>query len=367
MHLCLQDRIRFDRIVKYHDKISFEHLVQNEHMSLRLIEYLRQNGFEDRLTGDVMSYSRHITLPFIKKHQFLDWNYAQVGYHMLLKNYISPTQLDTILHNKHIPTIHHFINYAKNLNLDHVINHSSIEWSWSMLSGGLPFEVIQEHPDLHWDSRGMSANPTLDLDYVLASPDKEWLYPNICRYNQNVNTILRDASMWQKLDGFDQDFDFWWYVSFNKHITIEIIKKYADTYKYNLDWGYVSRIIPLNDMLANPDLPWDYTSLSYNPTLQLEFVLKNRDVVWDWPKVSQHATFDFERFNTEYITKWHWDWKMLCMNKSFLHVSQNELEQKAMKVIASNKIKRQFKESISNPTYLLCQQRLLREFASVIG
>ena len=93
-----------------------------------------------------------------------------------------------------------------------------------MLSGVLPFEVIQEHPDLAWDFRGVSVNLTLDLSYVLANPDKDWIYPNICRYNKNVDTILRDASMWQKLDGFTQEYDVWWYVSLNKHITIEIIK-----------------------------------------------------------------------------------------------------------------------------------------------
>jgi hypothetical protein len=96
-----------------------------------------------------------------------------------------------------------------------------------------------------------------------------------------------------------------------------------------------------------------------------KFVLQHPDVVWNWSLVSKHAQFDYERFENEYITKWRWNWEMLCMNKSFLHVSQNEQEQKAMKVLASNKIKRRFKESISNPAYLLCQQRLVREFASI--
>ena len=94
MHLSLEEQIRFERIVKYQDKINFQNLVQNEHMSLRLIEYLRQNGFEDKLTGYVMSFSRHMTLPFIKKHQFLDWNYFQVGYHMMFETNISQIQLE---------------------------------------------------------------------------------------------------------------------------------------------------------------------------------------------------------------------------------------------------------------------------------
>lgn len=84
MHLCLEDRIRFDRIIKYKDKINFEYLVQNENMPLRLLQYLRENGFEDQLPGSVMSRSRIMTLKFIKDHSFLDWDYDLLSYNMMV-------------------------------------------------------------------------------------------------------------------------------------------------------------------------------------------------------------------------------------------------------------------------------------------
>ena len=42
------------------------------------------------------------------------------------------------------------------------------------------------------------------------------------------------------------------------------------------------------------------------------------------------------------------------------------MEQDIKKWISVNKIKRQFKESIANPSYKLCQRRLIREFNECI-
>jgi hypothetical protein len=365
MHLCLEDQIRLERILKYQDKINFRRLVQNEHMSLHLIQYLRQHGFEDRLSGSVMSSSCHMTLEFIKEHSFLDWDYDILSYCMLWIKNPSASELDILLHNTHIPL--KWV-YSMNLTLDHVTKHSCIAWNWDMLSGILPFDVIRENPDLQWNFTSMSGNSTLELAYVLNNPNKDWSYPSICMYNKNVEMIVRDQSIWMaRIHGPDQEVNFWWYISCNKHVTIDIIKRHPHLQQH-LNWSLISKNMPFKDIMANPNLPWDYASISHNPTLELDFVLKHPDMVWVWPKMSRYVQFDYQQqFDQEYVSLSNlpWDWEMLCMNKAFLHVSQHELEQKARQLIATNKIKRQFKQSISNPIYLMCQQRLNREFVSM--
>jgi hypothetical protein len=221
--LCLADRIRVERILKYQEQIYFRYLIENKNMSLNIIQYLRKNGFDDILSGQLLSYSPHITFKYFKENSFLDWEQASLAHSMLQAN---PSEMDVhrVLYQTHLPLQWYFVNHCNTLTLDHVLTHNNNDWNWHMLSASIPFDVIKNNPELPWDTNTMSSNSTLDLEYVLANPDKEWLYDIICMYNRSVESILENASFWAaKRNANDVFHDVWWYLSQNKHLTIEMI------------------------------------------------------------------------------------------------------------------------------------------------
>ena len=342
--LSLVDQIRYKRICKYYKKIDFAKLVENENMSLDIIKYLRANGFEDIFTGEVLSHSPNVTLQFIKENSFLDWNWEVCSY--------TCRSLKTMLSSKHLPWIRYYFSHSLDITLDDVVFHSDIQWDWAMLSRRLPFDVIQEHPDLPWNTRIMSRNPTLDVEYVCAHPDLEWNYTTMCSCNSNPEMVIKTQHIW---NAGNKEMFWMYHVSSNPHVTIDLIKKMPNV---EWNWNILSIYIDLKDIIANPQLPWDTGSFSWNRGLTLDYVISNKNINWVWSAVSGHAQFDYGEFSQHRKFKWN----ELSKNKWFLHVSDQELEQAAKRVFSANKIKRQFKEAISNPEYKLCKRRLMHEF-----
>jgi hypothetical protein len=44
----------------------------------------------------------------------------------------------------------------------------------------------------------------------------------------------------------------------------------------------------MKDVLGNPDIPWNWTGLSYNPNITIEHVLDNPDKDWNWSRLSEN-------------------------------------------------------------------------------
>ena len=56
----------------------------------------------------------------------------------------------------------------------------------------------------------------------------------------------------------------------------------------NWNWHALSRVIPLVEVRKYPNLPWDKTGLSYNPTLTVDDIqsLQVKNGQWDWYEIS---------------------------------------------------------------------------------
>jgi hypothetical protein len=147
-------------------------------------------------------------------------------------------------------------------------------------------------------------------------------------------------------------------VSNNINATLEDVQQHPD-----VPWsGYVlSRtLMDFSEIRKNTGIRWNFMVLSANPNMTLDFLLSNADLIWYPVYVSQYlsgVTFELAE-----STKFEWDWKFLSSNPSVLEVTDEELSAEFRKISAINKIKRQFKESYTCPSYVLCNTRLLREF-----
>ena len=67
----------------------------------------------------------------------------------------------------------------------------------------------------------------------------------------------------------------------------------------NWNWLALSSVIPLADIRRYPDLPWDKTGLSQNPTLTVDDVqhLDIKNGYWDWFEISRVISMEEVREN----------------------------------------------------------------------
>lgn len=52
------------------------------------------------------------------------------------------------------------------------------------------------------------------------------------------------------------------------------------------NWVSISPNITMQDVLDNPDQPWDWGALSANPNITFQDILDHPDKPWDWDGVS---------------------------------------------------------------------------------
>ena len=102
--------------------------------------------------------------------------------------------------------------------------------------------LLEQFPDKEWNYNGLSANPNIDLKYILNNPDKPWN---------------------------------WSWLSSNPNITIQ-------------------------DILNNPDKPWDWDWSSRNPNITIQDVLNNPDKPWDWVELSRNK-FNYKKIEKNII------------------------------------------------------------------
>ena len=57
-------------------------------------------------------------------------------------------------------------------------NHPDKEWNWVGLSRNpnITFDIVLAHPDKPWEWYGLSLNPNITFDNVIAHPDKPWIW-----------------------------------------------------------------------------------------------------------------------------------------------------------------------------------------------
>jgi hypothetical protein len=101
-----------------------------------------------------------------------------------------------------------------------------------------------------------------------------------------------------------------------------------DTISDHLDWGRLSRTVHVKFILAYYSLPWIWDIVSKNPTLTFHHVVDNPHIPWKYTDVPVETLDDI------LARKW----------------------------MAAFKIQQMWRVSISNPSYKLCQKRLLEEF-----
>jgi hypothetical protein len=114
---------------------------------------------------------------------------------------------------------------------------------------------------------------------------------------------------------------------------------------------------------ANPDKPWDWRGLSRNTNISWDIVKAHPDKPWDWERLSINPdiTFDFVHANPEKP----WKWRSISTHRNML-LSSMDICDIIKRHRAAKAIQRHWRHSITNPCYMVCKRRLLREFNEIM-
>ena len=141
--------------------------------------------------------------------------------------------------------------------------------SWDMykLSTQIPLEFIQNHPELKWEFGGVSRNPNLTWEFVMANLDKRW------------------------------------------------------------DWKALSRspIVTMEIIDSSPNIPWNWGEVSSNPNLTWDYVINNRDRPWSLyslfecrGRTNDNRYFHLDRYRKN-VLKRFWDESWYEFNEIAYH------------------------------------------------
>jgi hypothetical protein len=174
----------------------------------------------------------------------------------------------------------------------------------------------------------------------------------------------------------------WHLLNSIKKIEYDILKNHVNKFWY---WD----LLAYNNyelVECFPQNAWCFEFLSNNVDLPLDFIKKHINKNWDWGKLSNNNNITIE-FIIEHIEKFIRDgnWLVISNKKSltWLDIKNNPYYPWNIHIISSNKnmfnvdkdmrehmaafkIQQYWLKAYYNPEYLVCRQRLSREFENLI-
>jgi hypothetical protein len=236
-------------------------------------------------------------------------------------------------------------------------------WHWNMfhLLPGFCIDWVAKFPGKPWNMHEISRTPT--IRDITKYPDLPWHWA-VVTWASPVTT--KDMILW-----FDLPWDF---SEFEMDYSLEDAA-FLVTFQNRLDWTEVSRTADWALVCKFPDLPWDWYHVmpegfeerdiellegkevnwkNFSWLVPFSVIVAHPELPWRAEWVSMNETLTFNDLPGPF----NWDWSF---------VPCEPVPDIVRKWIAASTIKRQFRESISNPDYLMCRNRVLREYHEEIS
>ena len=112
----------------------------------------------------------------------------------------------------------------------------------------------------------------------------------------------------------------------------------------------------------NPDEKWNYSGLSFNPNVTIEYIMENKDKPWNWFYVSGNANLTPDFIENNLDLKWEW---FECISENEMNLGKKKwIDQKRLEIIKAFQIQRHWRNCISNPNYKLAKKFLNKVYDS---
>jgi len=134
-------------------------------------------------------------------------------------------------------------------------------------------------------------------------------YKNILGHSPLLNMNLIKKMLNDKIIE-KTDKHFWIVVCLFQKIPLEYIKNNSDI---EWKWSYISQnhnIISFDDVIKNPDLPFNMSMVSRNLNIKWNHVIENIHLNWDWDGLSRNSNIKIEHIIS--LPEKQWNWEFIC-------------------------------------------------------
>lgn len=184
-----------------------------------------------------------------------------------------------------------------------VAEFPDLPWHWATLSRLAPAETIVHNPDLPWTC-AISRNKNITESTVLAMPTLPWMRSELSGH-PNITLPFLLNGPWSDGDRVD-----WAKMSQNANVTVQFVKEHVQ-FPWNYEHLSDNEAIPVQDALANPYLPWVWSSLSKRATIEH----LRQPAPWDFTIASAYSRLEARDVLSNPNLPWVLD--KLALNVSF--------------------------------------------------
>ena len=300
-----------------------------------------------RPNAGLIHFSDKLSIQTIKAHiQDIDWGKVSQGEGITINDIIENPQLPwryDYLSWRNDLTIPFLRQYKHKLNWTHIskkkrsitdiIENIDLPWDFNEISSWVLWSDVEDHPELPWNFNDMSSNENITPNVIMANPHCHWNYSKLCQkmpldflyenkldydsLSNNLNITINYI-----IEHQDQP---WNYGSLacNRSITFEDIQRtpylpwdiedlyYDHTDKmidilpnYCISWRRASHEASLDTIIKHPNKPWNYSELSLNPRVTIEYIRQNKDQCWVWDTLTNK--FNVEELISNRDLPWVW-------------------------------------------------------------
>ncbi len=206
-----------------------------------------------------------------------------------------------------------------NITISFALKHRHKDWHWSVLSSHstLTFDIVEKEKDIPWDWNELSFNPNIRWENVAYNLLRNWNWEALSKnLNVTLSTILTFSSIpWNLNMLFLNEYflrdAFQTYMNRLNNMELYLLwMRFEKLIDLDYFWSVITRqsFISLDMVKMNPQIPWNYKNLSYNPNLTWDFILENMSWEWDWFALTYHYNLDICICLAYYTPTYPWNW-----------------------------------------------------------
>jgi hypothetical protein len=280
-------------ILSYNGSISYDDIISNPQLKWDY-KFIFINP-KRKFNVNIIPHLKNLNAFSIKSIKHIIFNYPTLAFDNI-KSFL--TNGEQFYFNLYKPNIEYVKTNYIDFNPD----------EWKIISEYISMSPTDFIENLHfpWKYNELSHNKNFTIEhielYIIHMFKK--IRPN---YTNQQKKIIKKI-IHNKLD---KQFK-WIYITMHKKISIKFILNNLNLLKKYMIFISSNNNISFEDIEKNPQLPWDYDTLSQRIDLRFDFVKRNINKSWNFTYLSKNRgiTFDDIANNPDL----HWNKKVLCEN-----------------------------------------------------
>jgi hypothetical protein len=270
-------------------KLNFNNISSNKNLTLELL----LNNLDLNWNWDKISARDFVTFDVVKKYSDLKWNF-----NVLLSNknftwaIINSNEFRSLFEKYFIKKLQlnnkegnilaysgYYMDIEKSAIIENCITEDiNLNMFYISQNPSITLDIIENHIGLNWDWYELSRNMCITEEFLSKYINLKWDYSYI---------LSRKEISWnffeKYFDVLNRKYDdFMELISKHVNVTIDILDKYNN-------------------------IMWDYTWVSLNPNINIEYILNNLDKGWDWYFLTTHQNISFDDIKNNLDLPWNFD------------------------------------------------------------